>query len=87
MSKRSPYFNTCENCGANLDPGETCDCNKKDTISTNLQPGDILYICDRQACQICYPYCFHTRDIRHAKNFEINEFAQDSFIERYNYHD
>lgn len=20
------YFNTCPNCGANLDPGEPCDC-------------------------------------------------------------
>ncbi len=22
------YFNTCEHCGANLDPGEPCDCRK-----------------------------------------------------------
>lgn len=21
-----PYYNTCPNCGANLDPGERCDC-------------------------------------------------------------
>ncbi len=21
-----PYFNTCPICGANLDPGEHCDC-------------------------------------------------------------
>jgi|GEM_PF-3466430 len=21
-----PYYNTCPNCGANLDPGETCEC-------------------------------------------------------------
>ena len=20
------YYNTCQNCGANLDPGEICDC-------------------------------------------------------------
>lgn len=20
------YYNTCPNCGSNLDPGETCDC-------------------------------------------------------------
>lgn len=22
------YFNTCPNCGANLDPGEKCTCNE-----------------------------------------------------------
>lgn len=22
------YYNTCVYCGANLDPGEKCDCNK-----------------------------------------------------------
>lgn len=22
------YYNTCKICGANLDPGEKCDCNK-----------------------------------------------------------
>lgn len=26
MSAKKPYFNTCPNCGANLDPGERCDC-------------------------------------------------------------
>lgn len=24
--KRIHYYITCENCGANLDPGEKCDC-------------------------------------------------------------
>ena len=23
------YFNTCPNCGSNLDPGEKCDCKKE----------------------------------------------------------
>ena len=23
------YFNTCPECGANLDPGETCNCKRK----------------------------------------------------------
>ena len=23
------YYNTCPNCGANLDPGESCDCIKE----------------------------------------------------------
>lgn len=25
-----PYFNTCPNCGASLDPGETCDCTSEE---------------------------------------------------------
>ena len=25
------YFNTCEYCGLNLDPGEKCDCNEERT--------------------------------------------------------
>ena len=24
--KRYPYYHTCPRCGANLDPGECCDC-------------------------------------------------------------
>lgn len=24
-----PYYYTCPNCGANLDPGERCDCEKE----------------------------------------------------------
>ena len=23
------YFNVCDKCGSNLDPGEKCDCNSK----------------------------------------------------------
>lgn len=23
------YFNVCKNCGANLDPGEKCDCREE----------------------------------------------------------
>ena len=26
-----PYYWTCPYCGANLDPGEKCDCNKEET--------------------------------------------------------
>lgn len=27
------YFNTCDECGAHLDPGETCDCmTKRETL-------------------------------------------------------
>lgn len=27
------YFNVCENCGSHLDPGETCDCVRKETYT------------------------------------------------------
>ncbi len=26
MPNRNPYYDTCPDCGANLDPGERCDC-------------------------------------------------------------
>ena len=29
----------------------------------------IFYICDREACEKCNEFCFHTTDITHAKNF------------------
>ena len=29
---------------------------------------DILYICDRKACENCYEECKHTNDIEHAVN-------------------
>lgn len=34
------YFRICPNCGANLDPGEFCDCRDKETAqSTANTPG------------------------------------------------
>ena len=31
-----PYYDTCPDCGANLDPGEKCDCkcDKKENTDT-----------------------------------------------------
>lgn len=26
MAHYNPYYNPCPDCGANLDPGERCDC-------------------------------------------------------------
>ena len=26
MYQKNPYYHTCPLCGANLDPGEKCDC-------------------------------------------------------------
>lgn len=32
---------------------------------------NVLYLCDRRACEHCSTECQHTTDILHAKNFEI----------------
>lgn len=62
MSKNH-YYVTCPDCGANLDPGETCDCKVNN---------DVFYLCDRRKCHKCsYPECKHTQDITHAKNFTV----------------
>ena len=34
---------------------------------------DVLYLCNRQKCQVCTEECKHTKDVRFAKNFELNE--------------
>ncbi len=31
--EKHPYYHTCPLCGANLDPNESCDCQKDDTPS------------------------------------------------------
>lgn len=45
----------------------------------------IAYVCDEKACEECYDgehrYCYHTCDIRHAKNFM--EVEPGKFIETY----
>ena len=32
------YYNTCSRCGATLDPGESCDCTKKEHPQTEDAP-------------------------------------------------
>lgn len=31
---------------------------------------EVMYICDRKKCEVCYEYCGYTSDIRHAENFK-----------------
>lgn len=38
----------------------------------------IFYLCDRRACDKCNLECFHTADIRHAKNFRLEVNTIDS---------
>ena len=42
---------------------------------------DIVYVCDREACENCSTECNHTSDIHHAKNF--TEVAPGKFMENY----
>nr|DAK92466.1 MAG TPA: RRN7 Zinc-finger of RNA-polymerase I-specific TFIIB, Rrn7 [Caudoviricetes sp.] len=34
-----PYYKTCPDCGAHLDPGERCDC-KDDTKEDHINAGN-----------------------------------------------
>lgn len=36
----------------------------------NEKPRDVLYECDRRACDTCNPECHYTLDVRHARNFQ-----------------
>ena len=40
---------------------------------------DVIYICDRNQCANCSPYCFHTTELDHALNFEK---VQGGYVER-----
>lgn len=40
---------------------------------------NILYECDRRACERCHAECHHTYDISHAVNFE--KIATGTFVE------
>lgn len=42
--------------------------------------GKILYVCDRRACETCFIGCFHTNDIRHARDFMLT--ATGDFIQK-----
>ena len=33
---------------------------------------DMLFVCDRRACETCTPECSYTFDARHAKHFEVD---------------
>lgn len=36
-----PYYKICPNCGAALDPGEVCDCQKEAAPdATNIESGE-----------------------------------------------
>ena len=44
---------------------------------------EFLYLCDRNACKICNPECYHTFDLNHALNFDrkpTEEEKRDRFI-------
>lgn len=44
---------------------------------------DILYLCDREACEKCHDECDYTVDINHAANFtRKNSETRDYYIEK-----
>lgn len=43
---------------------------------------EVLYICDRRACERCRKECKHTRDVRHAANFQASECAPGMMVEQ-----
>ncbi len=45
MSARKPYFNTCPCCGANLDPGERCNCLSDERRKDYIE--QIVSFCER----------------------------------------
>lgn len=46
------YFIKCEKCGANLDPGEKCDCTEKRTKKEKEQENIGKYICSKESGQV-----------------------------------
>lgn len=50
MYGKRNYYQTCPYCGANLDPGERCDCDEQ---ATDTQPGpeDVTEKCERTNTQ------------------------------------
>ncbi len=40
------YFHTCPHCGANLDPGEACDCREKKAAqgAANTRDGETEHV-------------------------------------------
>ena len=36
------YYNQCKNCGANLDPGETCDCVREKRVKEYSTPISLI---------------------------------------------
>lgn len=46
------YYRTCPNCGAHLDPCESCDCDKKETALgvSSTQGGTVEQKSDQLQC-------------------------------------
>ena len=43
------------------------------SILRKEEPMDVLYLCNRKKCENCSDECIHTKDVRYAKNFELQE--------------
>ena len=51
----------------------------KDRRTTDSDGNGVLFLCDQRACEVCYPECRHTNDIRHAKGFKFHRTNKGGF--------
>lgn len=51
----------------------------KERRTTDPDGNGVLFLCDQRACEVCYPECRHTNDIRHAKGFEFHRTNKGGF--------
>lgn len=51
----------------------------EDKRTTDPDGNGVLFLCDRRACEVCYPECQHTSDIRHAKEFKFHQTNKGGF--------
>ena len=71
---RKTYYNICQNCGAHLDPGEVCDCEKEQPeagpyqCSTNRQTSTEKGI--KKECPNL-PQLKHTEEIHKNTSFNL----------------
>lgn len=54
------YFKRCDRCGANLDPGEVCDCNsKREMLAKKYE--ELVSRTRNKNNQLRFNFCFETK--------------------------
>ena len=54
------YYRTCTHCGANLDPGETCDCQEESKVKESR----VMALC---ACDASGQITMKVEDFKYAE--------------------
>lgn len=94
-----PYFDTCSDCGANLDPGERCDCGKPDgfimgepfDIKTRADIGAVSYSdevrekfeCGKRAEMATYDDAMIGIDLAYGPDTSVSYSLKDLLAEIY----